>query len=199
MGIQSANRREIPKTTTNQLYHNQDVLQLDLPDLLPPDGDRSPRRPLQICSPSSHKDDSRAGHRHPRPLHPASSCQGSRTGWRLYLERDLSLSLLLLMMLLPRYLQMLSPVFLQTRMLSQLSSSAMLFPELLSRLKMFLMAPLLSRQQEERRSRSPGTDTSTSSHLQGRPGSSTLTSLPPMVSSTWSILCFKTILSCFSL
>merc|ERR1711892_294759 len=68
------------------LYHNQDVLQLDLPDLLPPDGDRSPRRPLQICSPSSYEDDSRASHHHPRPLHPASSCQGSRTGgdfiWR---------------------------------------------------------------------------------------------------------------------
>merc|ERR1712106_368470 len=83
MGIQSANRREIPKTTTNHLYHNQDVLKLDLPDLLPPDGDRSPRRPLKICSPSSYQDDSRASHRHPRPIHPASSCQGSRTGGTL--------------------------------------------------------------------------------------------------------------------
>merc|ERR1712123_218730 len=111
--------------------------------------------------------------------------------WRLYLERDLSPSLLLLMMLLPRYLQMLSTAFLQTRMLSQLSSSAMLFLELLSRLEMFLMAPLLSRQQEERRLRSQGTDTSTSSHLQERPGSSPLTSSPPMVSSTLSILYSK--------
>merc|ERR1711892_882418 len=32
-----------------------DVLQLDLSDLLPPDGDRSPRRPLQICSPAPTK------------------------------------------------------------------------------------------------------------------------------------------------
>merc|ERR1711892_745054 len=67
----------------------------------------------------------------------------------------------------------------------------MLFPELLSRLKMFLMAPLLSRQQGERRSRSQGTDTSASSHLQGRPGSSPLTSSPPMGSSTLSILYSK--------
>merc|ERR1712106_304420 len=123
---------------------------------------------------------------------------GQQDWWRLYLERDLSLSLLLLMMLSPRYLQMLSTVFLQTRMLSQLSSSVMLF-QLLSRLEMFLTEPLLSRQQEERRSRSPGTDTSTSSHLRGRPGSSPLTFSPPMVSSTLSILCFKTILSCFPL
>merc|ERR1712086_99228 len=161
----------------HHLYHNQDVLKLDLPDLLPPDGDRSPRRPIQICSPSSYQDDSRASHRHPCPLHPARQ----QDWWRLYLERDLSLSLLLLMMLSPRYLQM----------LSQLSSSAMLFLELLSRLKMFLTAPLLSRQQEERRLRSPETDTSTSSHLLGKPGSLPLTSSPPMVSSTLSILCFK--------
>merc|ERR1711892_1135796 len=159
MGTQSANRREIPKTTTTTTSITTKTI-----------------AELAIATPALST------------LLAAVKAAGLV---ETYLERDLSLSLLLLMMLSPRYLKMLSTVFLQTRMLSQLSSSAMLFPELLSRLKMFLMAPLLSRQQEERRSRSPGTDTSTSSHLQERPGSSPLTSSPPMVSSTLSILCFK--------
>merc|ERR1712106_206554 len=61
MGIPVCKQKRNTKDQHRHLYHNQDVLQLDLPDLLPPDGDWSPRRPLQICSPSSYQDDSRAG------------------------------------------------------------------------------------------------------------------------------------------
>merc|ERR1711892_116328 len=102
--------------------------------------------------PSPYKDDSRAGHRHPCPLYPAGSGEGSRLG-RHCLERDPSLSLLLLMMLLPRYPQKHLMASSQTRKPLLLSSSAMLFLALLSSLEMSLMAPHLSRLQEERRSR----------------------------------------------
>merc|ERR1712106_833076 len=148
-GIQSANRREIPKTTTTtsittKMYSSLTFL---TSSLLMVTG--APGGHYRSAPPAPTKTIAELAIATPALSTLLVAVKAAGLVETLSGEGP-SLSLLLLMMLSPRYLQMLSMVFLQTRMLSQLSSSAMLFLELLSRPEMFLKAPLLLQLQVEK-------------------------------------------------